>query len=245
MRASPSRRSRERCGTSTPRQRSGSMPASPPAWHWTRSTGHSTSPLFVSAPAEGGASSRWTNPRPSVVRRAARHAPDPADSPALERRESSRRGLTYKYNGRLGTVRRSHGRDEDDSGGGGDGTARRDGRTQPPQARTSRNWPHAKRLEVEGPGRRGNRRRSGGPHATREPHPARSECGRVLRRHDSVLARLLSPPGERGPARQDGDRCRESRIDEARRPIERRVGRPEYRHSAFRVEGEGGTIHAG
>src|SRR2546422_7692417 len=61
------------------------------------------------------------------------------------------------------------GGDEDDSGGRGDGTTRRGGRSQPPQARTSSHRPHAKRHEVESPRRRGNRRCSGGSHTTRKP----------------------------------------------------------------------------
>src|SRR5439155_21842149 len=161
-------------------------------------------PAIRQRPAEGGASSRWTNPHPSVVRRS-REARYPTlgilhirTSGAVRAWSNLQVEGTSKHREAI-----AHGREEDDFGGGGDGTTGRDGRTQPPQARTSSDRAHAKLLEVERSRRRGNRRRSGSPHTTREPHPAPSERGRILRRHDSVRARLLPASRERGPARHD------------------------------------------
>src|SRR5438128_11258734 len=128
-----------------------------------------------------------SNPHPSVVRRS-REARYPTVENLPQVDAGRRLGMVQLQVEGTSKDREAiaHGGDEDDFGGGGDGTARRDGRTQPPQARTSSDRAHAKHLEVERSRNRGNRRRSGGPHTTREPHPAPSERGRILRRHDSV-----------------------------------------------------------
>src|SRR5213076_2241320 len=84
-----------------------------------------------------------SNPHPSVVRRS-REARYPTlgilhirTSGAVRAWSNLQVEGTSKHREAI-----AHGRDEDDFGGGGDGTTGRDGRTQPPQARTSSDRAH-------------------------------------------------------------------------------------------------------